>query len=128
MLVEGVLPSHEIAPRVDLAVIAGGQGSVQSALAAGLPFVGIPLQPEQHFNVVMAERQGAARFVAQADAGTPRLLAAARTLLADDRARAAARRLQALYAAVDGPGAAADAILELALSADPGCAPAGATA
>jgi len=128
VLVEGVLPSHEIVPRVDLAVIAGGQGSVQSTLAAGVPFVGIPLQPEQHFNVVMAERQGAARFVPQAEAGGPRLLAAARALLADGRARAAARRVQELYAAVDGPGAAADAILELAAAGTPARAPTGALA
>jgi UDP:flavonoid glycosyltransferase YjiC (YdhE family) len=119
VLVGGVLPSHEIMPRVDLAVTAGGQGSVQSALVAGTPLVGIPLQPEQHFNVVMAERHGAARVVPPGDAGGPRLAAAARDLLADDGARAAARRLQALYAAVDGPAAAAEAILELAAASAP---------
>ena len=49
-------------PRVDLRVISGGQGSVQSALASGLPFIGIPLQPEQDANIVLAERQGAPRL------------------------------------------------------------------
>jgi UDP:flavonoid glycosyltransferase YjiC (YdhE family) len=65
IVVAGVLPSHLVRPKVDLAVIAGGQGSVQTALASGVPFIGIPLQPEQDANVIFAERQGAARLVAQ---------------------------------------------------------------
>jgi UDP:flavonoid glycosyltransferase YjiC (YdhE family) len=111
ILVESVLPSHLIMPRVDLAVIAGGQGSVQTALASGLPFVGIPLQPEQDANVAFVERQGAARRVAQRAAGTPVLTEAAQALLTDVRYRHRARHLQAVFEAVDGPGAAADAIL-----------------
>jgi UDP:flavonoid glycosyltransferase YjiC (YdhE family) len=83
VLVESVLPSHLIMPRVDVAVISGGQGSVQTALASGLPFVGIPLQPEQDANVAFAERQGAARRVAQRAAGTQAVADAARKLLAD---------------------------------------------
>ena len=113
VLVESVLPSHLIMPRVDVAVISGGQGSVQTALASGLPFVGIPLQPEQDANVVFAERQGAARRVAQRKAGTQAVAEAARKLLTDRSYRARAQRLQETFAAVDGPGAAADAILTL---------------
>ena len=113
-LVEPILPSHLVMPRVDVAVIAGGQGSVQTALASGTPFVGIPLQPEQHLNVHLAERAGAARMVAPAGVATPALAAAVSAVLEDERHQAAARRLQAEMAAVDGPGAAADAILEVA--------------
>ena len=113
VLVEGVLPSHEIMPRVDLAVTAGGQGSVQTALASGVPLIGIPLQPEQDANVVFAERRGAARLVPRDFAGTAALADTAREMLTDDRYRDNARRLQAIFAQVDGPGAAADAILEL---------------
>jgi UDP:flavonoid glycosyltransferase YjiC (YdhE family) len=109
VLVDRVLPSHEIMPRVQLAVISGGQGSMQTALASGTPFVGIPLQPEQHANVALVERQGAARLALDpADAAR-----AVRELLDDDRFRDNARRLQTAFAAVDGPGAAADAILGL---------------
>ncbi|MGH3140437.1 MAG: glycosyltransferase [Gaiellales bacterium] len=70
-LVEPILPSHLVMPRVDVAVIAGGQGSVQTALACGTPFVGIPLQPEQHLNVHLAQRAGAARMVAPAAVDAP---------------------------------------------------------
>jgi UDP:flavonoid glycosyltransferase YjiC (YdhE family) len=113
VLVESVLPSHLIMPRVDLAVISGGQGSVQTALASGLPFVGIPLQPEQDANVAFAERQGAARRVAQRAAGTPALTDAARELLTNGRYRNRAQHLQEAFAAIDGPGAAANAIVTL---------------
>jgi hypothetical protein len=65
-------PATRSCPRVDLAVTAGGQGSVQTALASGVPLLGIPLQPEQDANVALAERQGAARLVAQRDAAACR--------------------------------------------------------
>jgi len=114
VLVAGVLPSHEIMPRVDLAVTAGGQGSVQAALAAGVPLIGIPLQPEQDANVALAERQGAARLVPQRAAGSALLTRTAREMLTADGYRESARRIQGLFARVDGPAAAAEAILALA--------------
>ena len=119
VMVAGVLPSHLVMGEVDLAVIAGGQGSVQTALAAGLPFVGIPLQGEQDANVTFAQNQGAARLIPQKAAGTPALTAAARDLLADAAARDSARRLKQIFAAVDGPAAAAQAILETAAAQAP---------
>jgi UDP:flavonoid glycosyltransferase YjiC (YdhE family) len=113
-LVAGVLPSHLVMPAVDLAVIAGGQGSVQTALASGVPFIGIPLQPEQDANVAFAHRQGAARLIAQDQVETPALTAAARDLLGSAEARRCAHRLKQAFAAVDGPAEAADAVLEVA--------------
>jgi UDP:flavonoid glycosyltransferase YjiC (YdhE family) len=114
ILVAGLLPSHLVMPDVDLAVIAGGQGSVQTALAAGVPLIGLPLQPEQDANITFAQRQGVARLVPQDFADPPALAEAARGLLASDAARRNARRLKQIFAAVDGPAAAADAVLELA--------------
>ena len=58
-------------------------------------------------------RQGAARRVSQADAPSPRMTSLVRALAADDVSARAAKRIQSIYAAADGPGAAADAILEL---------------
>lgn len=113
VLVEGVLPSHEIMPRVDLAVTAGGQGSVQAAVASGVPLLAIPLQPEQDANASLLERQNAARIVAQQAAGTTVLTRTARSMLTEPRYRDNAQRLQALFARVDGPAAAAEAIVRL---------------
>jgi len=120
VLVEQVLPSHEIMPRVDLAVIAGGQGSVQTAVGSGVPFIGLPLQPEQDTNVVLVERRGAGRRLAQRDAGTVAMSTMVRAMLADPSYRANARRLQDVYSCVDGAAGAADAIIDLlALAARP---------
>src|SRR6185437_15150800 len=111
---EGVLPGHLIMPRVDLAVVSGGQGGVQSALAAGVPFAGLPLGPERRLNVALAEREGAARAIAPALAGTPELTAAARALMIVPRHRAAAERLRDAFARADGAGRAAEVIIGLA--------------
>jgi UDP:flavonoid glycosyltransferase YjiC (YdhE family) len=112
VFVERVLPSHEVMRQVDLAVIAGGQGSVQTAVASGLPFIGLPLQPEQDTNIALVERLGAGRRLAPRHAATPALTRLADDMLHDPGYRSAAARLQALYARIDGAGAAADAVLE----------------
>lgn len=117
--VGGVLPSARILPRVDLAVTAGGQGSLQTAMAAGTPVLAIPLQPEQDLNVALLARLGAARGLPLRRVGTPAFPALVAAMLADGRHGAAARRIAALYADVDGPGEAADAILALAASSPP---------
>ncbi|MEO3809369.1 glycosyltransferase [Sphaerisporangium sp. B11E5] len=117
--VGGVLPSHLVMPRVDLAVTAGGQGSVQTALAAGTPLVGLPLHAEQDLNVALAQRCGAALLVEPWRAGTDRLTRAAGRVLAEPSFRAAAGHVRDLYAAVDGPGNAAEAVLELTAHRSP---------
>ena len=114
VMVERVLPSHLVMPRVDAAVIAGGQGSVQTAMASGTPFVGFALQPEQGTNLSLAVRQGCAREVPLASVDSEALTVAVRGILSDPRARAAAARVRDLYATTDGAGAAADAVLEVA--------------
>ncbi|WP_157950012.1 nucleotide disphospho-sugar-binding domain-containing protein [Vallitalea okinawensis] len=59
ILVVEHLPSHKIMPMVDIAIIHGGQGSVQTAIESGTPIIGIPLHMEQGLNVVIVERNGA---------------------------------------------------------------------
>jgi UDP:flavonoid glycosyltransferase YjiC (YdhE family) len=107
----GVLPSHKIMPRVDLAVTAGGRGSVQCAMAAGTPVIGIPLQPEQDANVHLLQEKGAARLLPIRDVGRGRLPELVREMLADPACRAAAGRIKAAYAGRNGPALSADAIL-----------------
>lgn len=50
------------------------------------------------------------------------MTAAARDMLADDAARDSARRLKQIFAAVNGPAAAAQAVLETAAAQVPGTA------
>ena len=107
VMIQGVLPSHLVMPQVDLAVTTGGQGSVQNAMAAGTPLLGIPLHIEQDLNVALVERQGAARHPRSGN-----LADLAAQMLSDPAHREAAERIQKLYAAVDGPAKAATTIAE----------------
>jgi UDP:flavonoid glycosyltransferase YjiC (YdhE family) len=111
VMIEGVLPSHRVMPRVDLAITAGGQGSVQCALACGTPLISLPLQPEQDWNGQLVERQGAGKRMSLAHAASSKLPALVRQMLADESFRVNARRIQAIYAKLDGPGSAAEAIM-----------------
>jgi UDP:flavonoid glycosyltransferase YjiC (YdhE family) len=109
--VGGVLPSHKIMPRVDLAITAGGQGSVQCAMAAGTPLIGIPLQPEQDANVHFLEQRSAARMLAPSELERGRLPALVKAVLSRPEHKAAAQRIQSAYARRDGPSLSAAAIL-----------------
>jgi UDP:flavonoid glycosyltransferase YjiC (YdhE family) len=110
--VGGVLPSHKIMPRVDAAVVTGGQGSVQCAMAAGIPIVGIPLQPEQDANLAFLARRGAALPLATRQVGRGVLPTMARKLLDDPTHRAAAASIKTAYAKLDGPKLTAQAIVD----------------
>ncbi len=59
ILVVDFLPSQLVMPLCDIAVIHGGQGSIQAAVSAGTPIIGFPIQPEQNFNLKLIERHGA---------------------------------------------------------------------
>ncbi|MFO0663750.1 MAG: hypothetical protein U0174_07355 [Polyangiaceae bacterium] len=102
IITAGVLPSHLIMPKVDVAVIMGGQGTVQTAMASGTPFVGIPLQPEQELNVSLAHRHGLAIPIAPRHAVGPRLTKAVARLVNEPHHREAARRVRGFYEGVDG--------------------------
>lgn len=110
-LVTGVLPNHLIMPQVDAAVIMGGQGTVQTAVASATPFVGLPLHGEQELNVAVAERLGMAIRMAPSEATTPALTEAIRSLIDDPTHAAGAERAAEHYRNVDGAANAAEAIL-----------------
>lgn len=112
VVVEGVLPSHRILPRVDAAVLTGGQGSVQAALSSGTPFVGIPLHAEQDLNVHLAAQLGAA-VVRPVDTIAGGVGGDVTRVLADPSFAAVAARWAARLAEVDGPALAAERILTL---------------
>jgi UDP:flavonoid glycosyltransferase YjiC (YdhE family) len=110
--VAGILPSHRIFPRVDAGVVAGGQGSVQTAMAAGVPIVGIPLQPEQDWNVAAVSRLGAAVRATPAEAVTTAMTSKVRALLASADARASAVRIKELFSEIDGAARSAEVIVD----------------
>jgi len=57
------LPSHLVTEKADIAVIHGGQGTVQSTVWAGTPFIGIGFQAEQQANINGLVKAGSARRI-----------------------------------------------------------------
>lgn len=112
VVVAALLPNHRVMPRVQLAVTMGGQGSIQIAMASGTPVIGIPLHPEQELNVDLAARHGAGLALAPRHVDSPRLTDAVQRLLAEPGFAAGAQRVRQWYAAADGAGTAARAILD----------------
>lgn len=51
VIVTDWLPTLEVIEKVDIAVTHGGQGTVQTTVMAGKPFLGIGMQPEQALNI-----------------------------------------------------------------------------
>ncbi|MGC5223625.1 glycosyltransferase [Micromonospora sp. DT81.3] len=105
--VTDLLPAHQLGGLVDAAVLHGGQGTVQTACATGVPFVGMGLQPEQTWHVRACERRGNAIAVSPKDVSKPRFLAAVRRVLTEPGIRAAAAEVRDAYAQEDGAAAAA---------------------
>ena len=107
------IPAHQLGDAVDLAITHGGEGTVQNSCAQGWPFIGIPLQFEQRFNVQRCVTFGSARLVSQKEAHKADWAALVRETLADDVMRSRARRMADLMKGLDGPGQAAEAICKL---------------
>jgi UDP-glucuronosyl/UDP-glucosyltransferase len=107
------IPAHQLGNAVDLAITHGGEGTVQNSCAQGWPFIGIPLQFEQRFNVQRCVTFGSARLVSQKEARKADWAALVRETLADDLMRSHARRMADLMKGLDGPGQAAEAICKL---------------
>lgn len=56
--VTDLVPAHRLEGLVDAAVLHGGQGTVQTACATGIPFIGMGLSAEQRWNVDVWARRG----------------------------------------------------------------------
>jgi UDP:flavonoid glycosyltransferase YjiC (YdhE family) len=110
VLVERLLPSDRVMPRVAVAVTTGGQGSVQTAVASGVPLAGIPLQPEQDLNVHLVQRQGMALRVPPQNASGVAMTDAVRRLADAPSYREQAGRLRSIVAKIDGAKTAAQVI------------------
>lgn len=104
------LPAPKVNPLADIAVIHGGQGTVQTACAAGTPFVGIGLQPEQESNIDALVRQGNAIRIRKRRLSRATLLAAIDQLLNHPPAHQKAKEIQKLFELWNGTENAASFI------------------
>lgn len=100
--VTDLLPAHLVNPLADIAVIHGGQGTVQTAIASATPFIGIGLQPEQEANIDLAVRQGIARRIRKYEMKPSRFRKELKILLAEKRAFVRAKELSERVQHYDG--------------------------
>jgi UDP:flavonoid glycosyltransferase YjiC (YdhE family) len=111
VLVTGWLPAPQVNALADVAVIHGGQGTVQTACASGTPFVGIGMQPEQEWNIDCLVRQGCARRLGRHEVTRQRLITAIEELLHDTHARQIAKEIQSAYSQWNGAAKAAEFLI-----------------
>lgn len=111
--VTDLLPAHRLGGLVDAAVLHGGQGTVQTACAGGIPFVGIGLQTEQRWNVQVCERRGHAVGLAPRAARGPALRSALHRVLTDPGVRAVAEQVAVEYRGEDGAARSAQVLDDL---------------
>jgi len=103
ILVKSFLPSHKVMPLCNLAIIHGGQGTIQTAVASGIPMIGFPLQPEQNFNLRRIAHHGAGISMALFDLRPKKLKAAINEVLKNDSYRTNAKVLQGFQSKREGP-------------------------
>jgi UDP:flavonoid glycosyltransferase YjiC (YdhE family) len=90
-------PHARLFPSAAIVVTHAGLGTVMMALAHGVPLLCVPLGRDQFFNASRVEAIGAGRVV-HSDAGGQTIADAARALIDDAAARAAASRMAATIA------------------------------
>ena len=112
ILVVEHLPSYKVMPLMDVAIIHGGQGSIQTAIDAGTPVVGIPLHVEQGLNVAIIEKHGAGIMQLKHDIDPNEVKAKVQKILDDQRYKENMMKLSAYQKQVDGVVKAVDIILE----------------
>ncbi|CAE7183031.1 unnamed protein product, partial [Symbiodinium pilosum] len=56
-----LLPAQKVEPLCDVAFTHGGQGTVQTSMCSGVPFLGVGMMPEQDINVRLAVEKGMAK-------------------------------------------------------------------
>ena len=101
------VPAHLVNPLADLAITHGGAGTVQTAIHAGTPLVGIPMHGEQAGNISLVKRQGAGIMLPKMALNRRRLANALERIVNDPRYRENMLRLKNLQDPIDGSAKAA---------------------
>jgi UDP:flavonoid glycosyltransferase YjiC (YdhE family) len=110
MLVPHV-PAHLVNPLADIALTHGGAGTVQTAIHAATPLVGVPMHLEQAGNISLVARQGAGIMLSRPDLTRRKLGSALEKLVTDSSFSANMQRLRELQDNVDGARNAAREII-----------------
>ncbi len=95
------LPALEVTQRVDIAVIHGGQGTVQTTVSAGVPFVGIGMQPEQDLNIYLYQMFGNAVQLSRSKLTERKIAEALQLILSDSKYDQKAKEAQKIINGVN---------------------------
>jgi UDP:flavonoid glycosyltransferase YjiC (YdhE family) len=117
--VEPFIPFGALMPHVDVMITNGGYGGVQFALAHGIPLVVAGATEEKPEIAARVAWSGAGINLKTKSPSIEQIRAAVRDVLANDRYRRNARRIQADYARHNAPEAAATLLERLALTRRP---------
>jgi UDP:flavonoid glycosyltransferase YjiC (YdhE family) len=108
------LPGEVAARRAALVVCNGGSPTVQQALAAGRPVLGLPGNMDQHLSMRSAVAAGVGLLVRSEHATAETIARAARRLLDEPGFRLRAEAMAVRFAGYDAPAAFARAVARLA--------------
>ena len=106
----GTIPAHLLAGHIDASITHGGEGTVQTACLAGVPFAGIAMQAEQSWNIEECVRYGNALRFTKNDVRRGNMRDILDRLLSDEGMRAKARQLGEAMRAMDGAELAVEKI------------------
>ena len=106
----GTIPAHLLAGHIDASITHGGEGTVQTACLAGVPFAGIAMQAEQSWNIEECVRYGNALRFTKNDVRRGNMRDILDRLLIDEGMRAKARQLGEAMRTMDGAALAVEKI------------------
>ena len=115
-LTDAFVPAKQVNKLADIALIHGGQGTVQTAMGAGTPIVSVGLQPEQVINIRQVERRGAGIKLERRQWTEANISGAIERIVADGSYSECARSVKKEMDLCDGSGTSAQALLALAMS------------
>ena len=115
-LTDAFVPAKQVNKLADIAIIHGGQGTVQTAMGAGTPIVSVGLQPEQVINIRQVERRGAGIKLERRQWSEASISDAIERIVTDGSYRESARSVKKEMDLCDGSGTSAQALLALAMS------------
>ena len=108
------LPAPQVNEMADVAVLHGGQGTIQTAVWAGTPVVGIGFQAEQQANIDGIARGGMAIRVPIYEVSEKRILKAVEEI-SREKYKDNARKIQAQVRAINGVQRSVDLMNQLVL-------------
>ena len=108
ILVTDWIPAHKVNPLCDIAIIHGGQGTVQTACDSGTPFIGIGMQPEQSINIEKIVKFGAAIRLTRRNFSKKLLHQSIKDLLSDPQYKKKAEELRIESLKINGAQNVAD--------------------